>query len=415
VSAVAGQAVQFTVEASGSPPLSFQWHRDGAPVVGATSSTLPLASVRAADAAKNPGYTVTVSNAAGTVTGGPAALTLVETAPIRLGLQYWRENDFPDRPTGTGQWIEEWVWIDAHWEETGHWEDTDGDGVEDTWVIDGRVWVPAEMRLESRWQEDIAADGLLGSQWATTTGEYGPPETSPSTGITTADVERGHVLESYRPGAADVAMRAWALAPDGNCGDFRFAVFQPDGSPTGLAGVIPAGGFADIRLPTWRWGTGFYRLELSYGGATATPLAAAKATHWIAIGQGIPPRIVRHPGPTTQRVPAGTPVSYKVTATSVVTYQWLKDGVPLPGATQATVTLPAVTIGQSGIYRVHAINSAGRTVSDPVTLQVEAGASADADGDGIPDSIERMLGMNANAAATPDSANTALRLRINLP
>ena len=35
------------------------------------------------------------------------------------------------RDEGTGRWIEEWVWIEAHWEENGHWEDTDGDGAAD--------------------------------------------------------------------------------------------------------------------------------------------------------------------------------------------------------------------------------------------------------------------------------------------
>lgn len=413
--AQAGQTVQFSVEATGSQPLAFQWRRDGIPIAGATSSVLTLATARASDAAAAPGYAVIVSNVAGSTTSAAAALTVVETPPIRLALQYWRENDFPDRSTGNGQWIEEEIWVEAHWEESGRWEDTDGDGFEETWIVDGWIWVPAGMRTESRWVEEIAADGLLGSQWATTVGTFGSPALTPGTALASAASERGHLLESYRPGANDIALRAWALAPAGNCRDFRFAVFQPNGAATGLTGTIPPGGFTDIRVPTWMWGSGFYRVDLTYHGASATALPSAKTSYWIALGQGLPPRIQRHPTPAQQRVAAGAAVSYSVAATEAAAFQWLKDGNALAGATTATLLLPAITSAQAGTYRVQAINAAGRTTSDPVILEVEVSSSADSDADGLPDSIERLLGLNSAAPATADPTNATLRLRINTP
>ncbi len=415
VSSQAGQAVQFSVAANGSEPLGFQWRRDGAAIAGATSSTLTLATARTSDAAATPGYSVVVSNAAGSTTSAPAALTVTETPPVRLALQYWRENDFPDRPTGNGQWIEEEVWMEAHWEEHGRWEDTDGDGVEETWIVEGWTWVPAGTRTESRWVEEIAADGLFGSQWATTVGDFGSPALAPGTAVASAASERGHLLESYRPGASDIALRAWALAPAGNCRDFRFAVFQPNGTATGLAGAIPPGGFVDIRLPTWMWGSGFYRVELSYHGGSATALPTAKTSYWIALGQGLPPRIQRHPAPAQQRVAAGAAISYSVAATDAAAFQWLKDGNTIAGATTATLLLPAITPVQAGTYRVQASNAAGRTTSDPVILEVDAASSADSDADGVPDSIERLLGLNPAAPGIGDATNTTLRLRIHSP
>lgn len=415
MSVTAGQSAQFSVEASGSQPFTFQWRRNGVAIAGATAATLSLPTARVTDAANTPGYTVVISNSAGSATSAPATLTVVETAPVRLALQYWRENDFPDRPTGNGQWIEEWVWVDAHWEETGHWEDTDGDGIEDTWVDEGWNWVPAGKQLEVRWQEEIVADGLLGSQWATTTGNFGLPATTPGAAVISGTVDRGHILESYRPGSSDIALRVWALAPAGNCRDFRFTVFQPNGSPTWLSGPIPAGGFSDVRLPTWMWGSGYYRVELSYYGASATPLSEGKVSYWIALGQGLPPQILQHPAPATQRVSAGSTLLYSVSATNATAYQWTKDGTAVPGATTATLLLTAVSIAQAGTYRVQAVNAAGRTTSDPVILEVDAASSNDTDGDGVPDAIERLLGLNAGAPATNDSTNATLRLRLHSP
>ena len=231
----------------------------------------------------------------------------------------------------------------------------------------------------------------------------------------TAAADRGHVLETYRPGSGEIALRAWALAPGGNCADFRFAVLQPNGNPTGLAGSIPAGGFADIRLPTWLWGAGSYRVELTYAGANATALPSGKATYSIAVGQSLPPRILQHPSPSAQRVAAGSAAAFTAAAADAVSYQWFKDGTALPGSTGATLTLGTVSTGHAGVYLVQAINAAGRTTSDPAILEVTAGPWTDSDGDGAPDSIERLLGLNAAQPAAADSTNATLRLRIHQP
>ena len=74
----AGSAVSFSVTAAGTAPLSFQWYRNSLTAIpGATGASLTLAAVAASDAAN---YTVTVSNAAGSVTSTAAVLT-VNPAP----------------------------------------------------------------------------------------------------------------------------------------------------------------------------------------------------------------------------------------------------------------------------------------------------------------------------------------------
>lgn len=73
-----GSAASFSVAASGSATLTYQWMKNGANLSGATSSTYSIASAQIADAGQ---YAVRVSNGAGAVTSNAAALT-VNSPPV---------------------------------------------------------------------------------------------------------------------------------------------------------------------------------------------------------------------------------------------------------------------------------------------------------------------------------------------
>lgn len=70
-----GQSASFTVQATGSPPwsLTYQWHRNGSPVAGATGSTLTFPYATSAD---DGSYFVTVSNAVGVSNSASATLAV---------------------------------------------------------------------------------------------------------------------------------------------------------------------------------------------------------------------------------------------------------------------------------------------------------------------------------------------------
>ncbi len=72
--AVIGDTVTFTANAGGSPPLTYQWSKNGTNLTGATNLTLVLTNVTAADAGS---YVLTVANAAGTAKSQPAILAVV--------------------------------------------------------------------------------------------------------------------------------------------------------------------------------------------------------------------------------------------------------------------------------------------------------------------------------------------------
>ena len=77
----AGTAATFTVAATGTAPLTYQWRKDGTPILGATTASLTLSSVQPTDAAA---YTVVISNPAGSSTSNVAILAVTIPNPGRL-------------------------------------------------------------------------------------------------------------------------------------------------------------------------------------------------------------------------------------------------------------------------------------------------------------------------------------------
>jgi hypothetical protein len=77
----AGSSVTFTVGASGTPPLSYQWLLNGSPIGGATAPSITISSVQASNAGT---YSVVVSNPAGSTASTGALLTVTAggVAPI---------------------------------------------------------------------------------------------------------------------------------------------------------------------------------------------------------------------------------------------------------------------------------------------------------------------------------------------
>ena len=76
--------------------------------------------------------------------------------------------------------------------------------------------------------------------------------------------------------------------------------------------------------------------------------------------------------PISQTVTTGTNVTFNVEATGTValTYQWLKDGTNLSGATGASLTLSNVTQSSAGVYAVRVSNGGLSVLSSNAVLTV---------------------------------------------
>src|SRR5205807_2501481 len=75
----AGQTATFSVAATGTAPLNYQWQKNGVAISGATTVTYTTPPTPTADSGAQ--FTVVVTNTAGTVTSNPATLT-VNPAPL---------------------------------------------------------------------------------------------------------------------------------------------------------------------------------------------------------------------------------------------------------------------------------------------------------------------------------------------
>ncbi|HTG45428.1 MAG TPA: LamG-like jellyroll fold domain-containing protein, partial [Verrucomicrobiae bacterium] len=98
----------FAVTATGTPPLFYQWRRDGTNIPGATSSSFILSpTLQAMDDGSQ--FTVIVSNAVGSVTSLVAALTVNTPGSMPLsGLGLWLRAD-DGTVLGVGSAVTQWI------------------------------------------------------------------------------------------------------------------------------------------------------------------------------------------------------------------------------------------------------------------------------------------------------------------
>ena len=109
-----GQTATFSVTATGTAPLTYQWKKDGTVIAGATSSTYTTPVTSSADNAAV--FTVVVSNSAGTtVTSSNATLTVtaavppaITVQPAALTITAGQTATFSVTATGTGTLSYQW-------------------------------------------------------------------------------------------------------------------------------------------------------------------------------------------------------------------------------------------------------------------------------------------------------------------
>ena len=110
---IAGNTATFSVVATGSAPLTYQWSKDGVALSGATAASYALAATTAANAGS---YTVLITNSVGSVTSAPATLTVnpagvapsITTQPISQSLGLGTSATFTVVATGTSPLAYQW-------------------------------------------------------------------------------------------------------------------------------------------------------------------------------------------------------------------------------------------------------------------------------------------------------------------
>ena len=393
--AIGGTAF-FSVTATGSGTVTYQWQKNGVDITGAVNSTLILPNVQNSDAGN---YSVNVTDSNGTVPSAPAALTVQAQVTLPSGLvAWWKLDETPGSP----------VAVDSVGNYNGVMSAT------------GAAFVPG---------------GRAGNALSLT---------SSANGL----VNMGNVLNFV---GQDFTVVAWIKTPVGDSGTFRNFLSKhnanfangyilsynhptfPNAANKALfyAGTrTVSGGVVDVAIGTatvndggWHQLVGTYSASGNTsvyvdgapveGSIASSPIAANTVAFLLGgvnfgttptamysglvddvqiytralsdtridflfqnPGQALPSSsaltILAPPQAATQAV--GGTAFFSVTALSsnAVTYQWQKDGVDIAGAVKSTLIITNVQNSDAGNYSVNVTDSNGTVPSAPAALTVQA-------------------------------------------
>lgn len=380
----AGETASFAVEASGPPPLTYQWYFNGHEITGANSSVLSIPNVQAANEGS---YTVRVKNDAGSVTSGAANLALksaVSTGVIadwtfeegKLGdkVRVVRDSsgNSHDSTTifGKPQWVATGDGADGHLSlalpaggnafrvgESSQLNLRDAFTMEvsllpgksnGTWhrgVVVGQN--PATGRLTSvidYFGDDHTVNFSVSSQ----SGEsvYVP-------GVVPQDGKSHHVAGVYES-------RKLSLYVDGALVGTTTSTFDAGVAAPAAEGVVTVGANA----------SGGYWFDGVVDRVRISGKALAPSEFFPTGGRATAPAILTSPASLT--VAPGAPAAFSVVAngSAPLQYQWSFNGVPIENATSSSFLIAAAEIANAGVYTVKVSNSAGSAESDPAALKV---------------------------------------------
>ncbi|HTH49229.1 MAG TPA: immunoglobulin domain-containing protein, partial [Candidatus Limnocylindria bacterium] len=323
-----GDPVSFSVTATGTGPLGYQWRKGGQALSGKTAATLTIASCVAGDAG---GYDCVVSNLAGTATSNPATLTVrvppsVTGDPASQTVNPGDPVSFTVTATGTGP-------LGYQWRKGGM--DLSGK-TSSTLTL-------ASCVAEDAGSYDCVVSNLAGND--TSAAATLTVRTLPT--ITTAPASRT-IVQGNPVTFSVVAAGTGPLAYQ-----WQRATTNLPGA-TGASYSIPSVVLADA---------GSYRVVVTNLAGTVTSTAAILTVQ-------SPPLVTGDP--TSQTVNPGDPVSFTVTATGTgpLGYQWRKGGQALSGKTAATLSIASCVAGDAGSYDCVVTNLAGTATSGAATLTV---------------------------------------------
>lgn len=412
-----GADVTLSVTAVSALPLTYQWRRNGAAVAGATGSTLSLPAVSFAQAGY---YSVAVGDGAQNLTSEPAALTV--RALGSTGMQYVVVGEggailtSPDAVIWTARVSETTLRLRAvarapHLLVAVGEAGTvlvSGDGVTwssraagttetlrgvvfgpDRWVavggataslirlsLDGVNWttpvVPllGKLRAVAWGGSQFIAVGAGGTILASVDGQTWTARTSGTTERLDGVVWTGSQFQ--------VISESGRLLSSGDGAAWSSVAASPAAWVEGLTWssdryvVVGAGGRI-ARSPTGAfWSTVPAPVPGTLHGVTWSGLAMTPSGAPLALLDNLRLAPVVVTPPRAQAVGAGQTVTFTVEATGAgpLTYQWLRDGADLAGATGATLVLAGVQAAQAGQYAVRVGNATGNALSAPAALQV---------------------------------------------
>jgi hypothetical protein len=317
---IAGLSATFIVVASGTDPLTYQWYKNGVAISGATSSTYTTPPTLTGDSGAV--FTVTASNSAGSVTSIPARLTVSSATPIAASLV----------PSSTTPPYKGSVTLAP----------TFSNGT----AVIGSAGVGSS---------DVTASAVMGTSYPTPALTSGKTYTLTVTGPKGAVVSTTCTVTPTSVTITPISPANQIFAP----GSANFTATASGGLTNNLTWSATAGTFAG-NVWTSPAIAGRYTLTATSVDDPAVSVSTnATITGVVIITQ-----------PVSQKVCSGGVLTLTVNANYVTSYHWNLNGIPIPGATNATYSVSGATSANSGNYTVTVTNGLGSVTSSVASVVV---------------------------------------------
>ena len=368
-SVIAGQTASFSVSASGTPPLSYQWYLNGAPVGTSSTSSLTIPNAQLANAGA---YLVLITNVAGAITSAPANLTVsfTLTATATPGGTVSRN---PDQAYYAANSQVALTATAGAYSFAGWSGDASGTNNPLTITMITNLSITANFTSPV---PDIIIDNpaaTLSGSWTTSTtasDKYGPDYLTAGTSANSTTA-----TATWRPNIATAGrydIYVWFPTISKGLNGAQFVLSDADGSLTNSLNQSSGSGgwLLLVAGRTYGQGTnGFVRLGNRGAGGKSV---VADAVRWVysSTQTATAPSIASQP--QDESVSQGDPATFGVSAigTTPLSYQWLFLGLPVLGATSDVLTIPSATTADAGGYSVVVTNVAGSVTSSVAVLTV---------------------------------------------
>jgi hypothetical protein len=317
------------------PPFQFQWRKDGLDLPGATSE---LFIIDAATSSHAGTYAVVVTNSAGSATAtgeltlrppGPIVFT---TPPRSATIQFGQSVGFSFVATGSFPRTYQWL--------------KDGQPVAGATL--------ATLGISAATTADA------GGYAVTVTNSFGAV-TSASAALS-VNAATSLRLDSSTPAGNTVTQgTSTSLSVRITEGSSPFT-FQWLRNGTPIAGATNVElRFAAVALTE----AGSYTVVVTNPISTVTSVAAT-----LIVTPATPITFIEHPLPVTAHVGESASFFAPVRGSDPITYQWLRNDVPIPGANQSALNIFTLTPNDAGNYAVTVTNAAGSVTSRGAALIV---------------------------------------------
>jgi hypothetical protein len=315
-----GQPVTFSVTATGTGTLTYQWYKNGVAISGANSSSYTTPATVAGD--NGAVFTVTVSNSVGSVTSGPATLTIQFPPPVAKSLV----------PSSAAPPYDSPVTLLA--------------------TFSGGTAVIGSTGVGS---SDITHLAVSGGSYPT------PPLTAATTYTLTVTDPKGNVVFTTcvvtptQVNISPIAPANQTLAP----GQISFTATATGGATNNLTWSATAGTFSGS---VWTSPSiaGTYTI-------TATSVDEPSVSVSTTVTLSAP---VISAQPASQHICTGSGLLLTVTASYASSYQWSFNGTPIPGATNASYNVSTAASANAGNYSVTVTNGIGSVTSSVAVIAV---------------------------------------------